>query len=168
MRTFLQPRAGATFFHGLRSTACFRKDSLEFVFKLDVGGLYAVINALVVKQNKVVLFANWGNYFSPLDKKGKVVVAESELEKMRYACPLFYRLFEKGKRVSCVCYNGITTGLAIYVTIEEEPSITLIGNKKLWAAAEELKEYSIDLYAELLANCPLKNWKQRLPYTIKK
>ena len=58
MRSFLQRTAGATFTCGASLTLAFRKDYVEYIFKLQRG--YAVIN-LIPGTDEQLLLADWGH-----------------------------------------------------------------------------------------------------------
>lgn len=64
MRKFLSTKAGATFNTSSPDfTINVRKDEIELIIKAEKG-CYAIINMLPVEKDHVLLFANWGDYFS--------------------------------------------------------------------------------------------------------
>lgn len=160
MRTFLQSSVGVTFYRGQNKTACFKKDFIECIFKLN-RGQYVIIHVMVMEGKQVVLFANWGNYFYQLHSNK--IVRKSVLRAMRNSCPKFSKLFTEEGSISCFSFAEDFTGLVLPIELDEEFDIFFIGNKKNWEAAEELKNFSLNIYNEINTNCPLVDWKNRLP-----
>lgn len=61
MRPFIQRTAGATFTCGSSLSLIFRKDYIEYVFKLQ-GDFYGIIH-LIPAADGQMLFADWGGLF---------------------------------------------------------------------------------------------------------
>ena len=109
----------------------------------------------------MVLFTNWGEFFWPLYKDKKL--HKKVMLKIKKSCPIWYGLFTEHGRISYFSFANDFTGLLLPIELDEDIDVTFIGNKNVWIAAEELKDFSLQLYNEIKECCMLSTWVDRLP-----
>ena len=132
MRPFIQP----TFTCGSSLSLIFRKDYIEYVFKLQ-GGFYGIIH-LIPAADGQMLFADWGDYF-------QLIIGHNEPEKLM-------RMLEKP------CPKVIDL-----MQVDAVPNlIALAGDEKILDEAEQLLGYCPDLFHEIRTKCSFPEWKKRL------
>lgn len=104
------------------------------------------------------MFASWGDYFKPMQNANAATSIITNVEKK---CPKFYKLFSEYGDIFSFTLDDMT-GICKEIEITSPATLNLITDDKVIKAAEELVIYSIDLYHEIQANCPLKDWVRRL------
>lgn len=157
MRTFIQSKAGASFYGGMPFTLAIHKDYWEYIFKLKRG--YCVINAFITQNRTLLLFASWGDYFKPMQNSA---VAPTILQNIKTKCPTFYKLYtEKGEFTTTTLADG-TTGICKEIAFPDTATIEIMTNEEVTDSAHVVMNYSIKLYNEIYEHCPLKDWVNRL------
>lgn len=160
MRKFLSTTAGATFLHGGNFTYCIRKDSIEFIFKLD-RGIYMIINLIQAESGKGLLMANWGQFFDLMetDQFHRYVYA------LRNTCPKWMALAE------CKADNNYSIGqihgdptqsIMEEVDLPSDSILRSFNDSQIVDKAVRLAQFCQDMFYEILDGCPIKDWKQIL------
>ena len=158
MRPFIQRTAGATFTCGSSLSLIFRKDYIEYVFKLQ-GGFYGIIH-LIPAADGQMLFADWGDYF-------QFIIGHNEPEKLmrmlEKPCPKVIDLMTGASGNSLVTIRGGQLGISRQVDAAPNPNlIALAGDEKILDEAEQLLGYCLDLFHEIRTKCSFPEWKKRL------
>ena len=160
MRTFITKSAGATFFGPYTHTFNIRKDSIELIFKMSNRGWYTVIN-LCMNENGWFLLTDWGEFF-------RRIFNHKEPEKLaamlRRPCPMLYQLLTDADSKYSLAHgsDGISTMITISLPqhLKNVPFGQMIGREEVLDAAEELGEYSLDLFYEIREKAPFPAWKE--------
>lgn len=156
MRTFLQNSVDEEFYYDLNYTVAVRSDRLEFIFELD--NAYSVIHIIGIGKREVMALAYWGDYFKPLEGPS----AYTMLGNMKSKCPTLYKLFNSPDEYFCPKMKEGLMGVAKKITVDRIPALWMLDDDKVLDAAHDVMLFSVDLYNEILKNCPLKDWVRRL------
>lgn len=161
MRKFLDTKAGATFHEELPNmTINPRKDCIEIIFKLKPG-IYVILNMKRCGEGKIMLYANWGNYFVRLQNP------DAQLPRIKKNCPTLYAILmdEDKDHVIQLKRKDVPTfesGFGVICKVDgEAPIFALIDNHVL-DMVNMLVNKNVDIYNELNSNPPFPAWKDGL------
>ena len=160
MRIFLQRTAGATFTCNDTLTLAFRKDHVEYLFKLN-SGIYGVINLIPTRESQL-LFADWGDFFRRITNHEDPQKLARMLEK---SCPKVIDLMTTASGNSLIKISGGNLGISrrIQQSLDDARHIAcLAGDPAMVKEADELLDYCLDLYEEIYNKCPFPGWKKGL------
>ena len=145
MRSFLQKKAGATYFSESNVTASIRKHNLEFIFTLR-GGWHAVISVIPSPEG-VFILACLGQISTELDRiVPTIVLKPCEHNK-------FTDVLEQKAGFSIMCIDadgkGIESGIGKLIKGKRMPHLQLLGDVDLHIEAEKLCNLTLELYSDL-------------------
>ena len=162
MRAFYTrtPRAG--FYQSCPYTMAYHRDYVEIIWNLGPGA-YGVVNLIVSARNEVTLFCNWKCYFDIFvnhpDRKGLL----RQLEK---PCPQLYKLLTEQLAGYCcvsVPIDGTSTGVAYRMWADTAQRIeSIVAEERVLKASEDVINFSIQIYTEIVNHCPLQEWRNRM------
>lgn len=161
MRKFLDTKAGATFFEELPNlTICPRKECIEIIFKLKPG-IYVIINMRRYSEDKIMLFANWDNYFMRMQNP------EAQLPRIKKNCPTLYAVLmdeDKDNVIQLRHKNekAFESGLGVICKVDGEAPIFALIDEPMLDKVTMLVNKVIDIYNELNSNPPFPSWKEGL------
>ena len=137
MRPFIQTSAGATFYLGNPITLMFRKDYVEYIFKLD-NGYYGVVNFVLqrVEQALLLLQKPCPTVVDVMTGKSGYSLVRDRNHQMRVGCPLPV---------------SVDTSL-----------LSIVADSRTVDKATDLLDYSLSLYHEIYEHCPFPGWKKGL------
>lgn len=156
MRTFFQNSVDEEFYYDLNYTVAVKHDHLEFIFELD--NAYSVIHIIGIRKHEVIALAYWGDYFRPLESSA----AYTMLTNMKGKCPTLYKLFTSPDEYYCPKMEEGFMGVAKKIEVDRIPALWMLDDDNILDAAHDVMLFSVDLYNEILKNCPLKDWVRRL------
>ena len=169
MKSYLSLKPGATFFLGSSRTLVYHKEDVEIIYRHKMNGkkfLYHHFYMYLTDKDKITLYADWGDYFTHLSS---ITDHTNFGNIMRRPCPTFVEILtnQDHTKVSLLSMNGgETMGLGIDVDItetEDKPSLAALPFHPLVEdGCNTLIKMSNKLYNEIIDNCPLKLWKDRL------
>lgn len=160
MRVFLQRTAGATFTCNDPLTLAFRKDYVEYIFKVN-SGVHGVINLIPGRENQM-LFADWGDFFRRITNHEDPRKLARMLEK---PCPKVVDLMNTASGHALISIDGSNLGISRRVQLplaDDRHLVCLAGDPVLVKEADDLLDYCLDLYDEIYKKCPLPGWKKGL------
>lgn len=145
MRSFLQKKAGATYFSSSSVTASIRKHNLEFIFALK-GGWHAVVS-VVPSPEGVFILACLGTISDQLDR-----ILPSLLLKPGEHTKFTDVLKQKsGYGILAIDANdkGIESGIGKLIKGKSKPHLQLLGDVELHREAEKLCNLTLEVYTDL-------------------
>ena len=160
MRIFLQRTAGATFTCNDTLPLAFRKDHLEYLFKLN-SGIHGVINLIPGRESQI-LFADWGDFFRRITNHEDPQKLARMLEK---SCPKVVDLMNTASGYALISIDDKNLGISRHVPLpltDDRHIPCLAGDSTMVKEAEGLLDYCLDLYEEIYNKCPFPGWKKRL------
>lgn len=144
MRSFLQKKAGATYFGDSAMTVNVRKRNMEYIFALN-GGWHAVVS-LLVTQEGVTVMANLGNITEQLSKiVPQLTIKPGEHKK-------FFDILEGKSEYDMITIDlgeGMTSGITKTLEITSKPHIQILGDPEVIKAANKLFEHVLEIYLDL-------------------
>lgn len=162
MRTFISKTSGATFFNGCSYTFNIRKDSVEYIFKLDSRGWYIILNLIRVSGGWAIA-AHWGDFFHRVFNHKEPLKLMAMLKR---PCPTLYQIFTDPTSKYKIGKSGTDTGTIVIHHLPKhlgnQAFHTLIGNEELLDAAEDMAEFTLGLFHEIRNNIPFPAWKEAL------
>ncbi len=145
MRSFLQKKAGATYFGNSTVTVSIRKHNLEFIFSLK-GGWHAVVSVLPMEHG-VVLMACLGNFAEQIDK----LLPDLRLKPGDH--PKFIDILEGKSQYGLLKIDiddkGLESGICKELKGLHKPHLQLLGNPDVQKEASKLFDHTLSLYFEL-------------------
>ena len=160
MRIFLQRTAGATFTCKDSLTLAFRKDYVEYIFKLN-NNIYGVINLLPGRENQL-LFADWGDFFRRIINHEDSRKLSRMLEK---PCPKVVDLMNSDSGNTLISLDKVNWGISRSIPLPWDDAhhiACLAGNPDVVKAADDLLDYCLALHQEIYNKCPFPGWKKGL------
>ena len=160
MRVFLQRTAGATYTCNDSLTLAFRKDYVEYIFKVN-SGVHGVINLIPGRENQL-LFADWGDFFRRITNHEDPRKLARMLEK---PCPKVVDLMNTASGHALISIDGSNLGISRRVQLplaDDRHLVCLAGDPVLVKEADDLLDYCLDLYDEIYKKCPFPGWKKGL------
>ena len=157
MRSFLQRTAGATFTCGASLTLAFRKDYVEYIFKLQRG--YAVIN-LIPGTDEQLLLADWGIFFRRITNHQD---PQKLMDMLGKPCPKVVDLMTAASGYSLTRRTRDNClGVSCSVPLKLSSMVSLVGNSQIVEAADGMLDYCLALCEEIHDRCPFPGWKKGL------
>lgn len=157
MRKFLSNKAGATFNESMPNfTTNVRKEGLELIIKI-ARGTYGIINLLFIEEDKIVLAANWGDYFAYLQNE------EVQLPRIEKTCPQLFSFLTEGKEgIHHIKSSEGTHLIGKFITVPKGENIFTCLTNDIIDDAFTICRLCLDLNNEIAANPPFPAWKARL------
>lgn len=145
MRSFLQKKAGATYFADSEVTASIRKHNLELIFALK-GGWHAVVSMIPTPEG-VILMACLGNFLEQLDK----ILPSLKLKSGEHSKFLEILEGESGFGVMRMDLDGkgMESGIGKRFEGMQKQHLQLLGDPEIQKAASQLFNQTLSLYFEL-------------------
>lgn len=145
MRSFLQKKAGATYFGNSNVTVSIRKHNLEFIFALK-GGWHAVVSVLPMAHG-VVLMACLGNFAEEIDK----ILPDLRLKSGDHR--KFTDLLEGKEEYRLLKIDiddkGLESGICKELKDVHKPHLQILGDPEIQKEANKLLDTTLSLYFEL-------------------
>ena len=160
MRPFIQPTAGATFFLGIHYTLMFRKDHVEYIFKLG-NGYYGVVNFVLQRTDQALLLTDWGDFFHRISNHED---PDKLMRMLQKPCPTVVDVMTGKSGYSLVKdhrNNQMRVGCPLPVSADA-PLLSIIADSRTVEKAMDLVDYSLSLYNEIYDHCPFPGWKKGL------
>lgn len=151
--TFLEERPNITF-----SVA---KDCIHIIFK-HKPGFYLNLSMSRTANDKAVIFADWGKYFTRLSNP------QAQIVKIEKCCPTLYGILayedSDGIVISKIGPSAeeLSEGFCMHVDIDPELGLLFCFNKELEIAISKMVRKTLKVYAELYNNPPFPAWKSGL------
>ena len=150
MRPFIQTSAGATFYLGNPITLMFRKDYVEYIFKLD-NGYYGVVNFVLQRVEQALLLTDWGDFFRRISNHED---PDKLMRMLQKPCPTVVDVMT-GKSG----YSLVRDPLPVSV---DTSLLSIVADSRTVDKATDLLDYSLSLYHEIYEHCPFPGWKKGL------
>lgn len=145
MRSFLQKKAGATYFSNSPITASIRKHNMEFIFALN-GGWHAVIS-FTPTPDGVMMLAALGSMSDTLDK----IIPTLRLKPGEHT--KFIDIIEGKSEYQLMNVDfdgkGLETGIGKIINGDVKPHLQLLGDYDIQVEAEKLYRLMLDIYNNL-------------------
>ncbi len=165
MRTFLQTTAGGTFFQVENVTVITYKYYIELVFRASQSTKwYAVVVVEYDGPDQVRIFCNWNGYFNRINK---LPDPSKVLKRLKPSCPQLTSLIYGKAEYNVLSWNNTdgTIGSGVGKTIKTKvisPFVATAVSEEVFNKASSLAKYCVDLYNEIMKDCPLQAWKDDL------
>lgn len=145
MRSFLQKKAGATYFSNSPITASIRKHNMEFIFSLS-GGWHAVVS-FTPTPDGVVMLAGLGSMSDTLDR----VIPTLRLKPGEHTKFIDIIGGKSEYQFMNVNFSGKGDGAGIgkMIKMEPRPHMQLLGDPDIHEEAEKLYRLMLDIYNDL-------------------
>ena len=159
MRPFIQTSAGATFYLGNPITLMFRKDYVEYIFKLD-NGYYGVVNFVLQRADQALLLTDWGDFFRRISNHED---PEKLMRMLQKPCPTVVDVMTGKSGYSLVRDRNhqMRVGCPLPVSVDTSLLSGIAGTRTV-DKATDLLDYSLSLYHEIYDHCPFPGWKKGL------
>ena len=159
MRPFIQPSAGATFYLGNPITLMFRKDYVEYIFKLD-NGYYGVVNFVLQRVEQALLLTDWGDFFRRISNHED---PDKLMRMLQKPCPTVVDVMTGKSGYSLVRdrNNQMRVGCPLPVPVDNS-LLSIVADARTVDKATDLLDYSLRLYHEIYDHCPFPGWKKGL------
>ena len=159
MRPFIQKTAGATFFLGISHTLMFRKDYVEYIFKLD-SGYYGVVNFVLQRVDQALLLTDWGDFFLRISNHED---PDKLMRMLKKPCPTVVDVMTGKSGYSLVrdCNHQMRVGCPLPVSVDTS-LLSIVADVRTMDKATDLLDYSLSLYHEIYEHCPFPGWKKGL------
>ena len=156
MRKFLSTKAGATFNTSSPNfTIAVRKDGIELVIKAKKG-VYSIINMVYVGDDCLLLYADWGNYFSYLNNP------DVQMPRIKKNCPTLYGCLTTDEGICQMELSDDTTIIGELIRISEVKPMFCYIDQKIIDTAFDIFNTCNKIYSEIYHNPPFPAWKDRL------
>lgn len=159
MRPFIQTSAGATFYLGNPITLMFRKDYVEYIFKLD-NGYYGVVNFVLQRVEQALLLTDWGDFFCRISNHED---PDKLMRMLQKPCPTVVDVMTGKSGYSLVRdrNNQMRVGCPLPVPVDTS-LLSIVADARTVDKATDLLDYSLRLYHEIYDRCPFPGWKKGL------
>ena len=162
MRTFISKTAGATFFSSYPYTFNIRKDSVEYIFKLESRGWYIILNLIRVPSGWAIA-AHWGDFFHLVFNHKEPLKLMAMLKR---PCPTLHQIFTDPSGTYKIGRSNTDSGTIVIHHLPEHLGNhefqALIGNEEVLDAAEAMAGFTLKLFHEIRNNIPFPAWKKAL------
>lgn len=145
MRSFLQKKAGATYFSDSNVTVSVRKHNFEIIFALN-GGWHAVIS-FTSTPDGVIMLAGLGSMSDELDK----ILPSLRLKPGEHS--KFIEMLEGKSEYHMLCVDfdgkGHQSGIGKRIDSGKKPHLQILGDPSIHLEAEKLFRHTLDIYSDL-------------------
>ncbi len=167
MRTFLQKSAGATFFRGDNVTVIPHKYYVELVMPVPGNAKWYVVVAVeYAGEDAVSIICDWNGYFGRIDKMPD---PDKVLDRLKSSCPKLWSLVYGEAEYNILSLEnergvfGSGVGKTIKMKVDlRRPFVATVLDERVVSEALKLGRYSVELYNEIMRDCPLRAWKDDL------
>ncbi len=167
MRAFLQKSAGATFFQGDNVTVVSHKYYVELVMRLASDAKWYVVVAVeYAGEDQVSIICDWNGYFGRIDKMPD---PDKVLSRLKSSCPKLWSLVYGEAEYNILSLEnergefGSGVGKTIKMKVDlRRPFVATALDERVVSEAMKLGRYSVELYNEIMRDCPLRAWKDDL------
>lgn len=159
MRPFIQTSAGATFYLGNPITLMFRKDYVEYIFKLD-SGYYGVVNFVLQRVDQALLLTDWGDFFRRISNHED---PDKLMRMLQKPCPTVVDVMTGKSGYSLVRDRNYQMHVGCLLPVSVDTSLlSIVADSRTLNKATDLLDYSLHLYHEIYDHCPFPGWKKGL------